>query len=79
MYRKKSTKSKLRVAGYQAKVSAQAVPKTKYNIRRNGVWYKIKLLLLDGEEVEGVTTTGKHTPPRKVRLWWQQPLWPPGE
>jgi hypothetical protein len=36
MYRKKSTKSNLRIAGDQAKVSAQAVPKTKYNIRQNG-------------------------------------------
>jgi hypothetical protein len=34
---KKSTKSKVRMAGDQTNVSAQAVPKTKYNIRQNRV------------------------------------------
>jgi hypothetical protein len=56
----------VRMAGDQTNVSAQAVPKTKYNIRQNRVWCKIKLLLED-EAVEGVTTAGNHTPPRKVK------------
>jgi len=33
--KKKSTKIKVKTAGDEAKVSAQAVPKAKYNIRQN--------------------------------------------